>query len=132
MRTAALLASLLLLAACGGPAQPQGRTLSFGDGQNGQSVSARVGDIVTVTLDSTAWTIAGSSDASVLQERGAQVVSPAPPGSCLPGMGCGTTSAAFKAVRAGTATVTATRLSCGEARRCVGPEGAYSLTVLVS
>lgn len=132
MRTAALLASLLLLAACGGSSQPQGRTLSFGDGQNGKSVSARAGDTVSITLGSTAWTIAGSSDSSVLQERGAQIVSPAPPGTCYPGMGCGTTSAVFKALRAGTATVTATRLSCGEARRCVGPEGAYALTVIVS
>lgn len=47
-------------------------------------------------------------------------------------MGCGTTSALFKAVKAGTATVSANRVSCGEARRCVGAEGQYQLTVVVS
>lgn len=103
-----------------------------GDAQNGQSISVHAGDTIRITLNTTAWTFAGSSDPSVVQKQGEQVVSPAPHGTCLPGMNCGTTTATFKAMKPGSATVTASRLSCGEARRCVGAEGQYQLTVDVA
>jgi hypothetical protein len=122
----------LAVVACGSPASPQPRTVGIGDAQNGQSVGAHVGDTLRLSLSRTTWTISGSSDPSVLQAVGEQVVSPAPPGSCYPGMGCGTTTALFRALRAGSATVTATRVSCGEALRCVGTEGQYEVVVVVS
>jgi hypothetical protein len=53
-------------------------------------------------------------------------------GSCLPGIGCGVTTAWYKALSAGSATVSASRVSCGEALRCVGKQGAYRVTVVVS
>jgi len=84
-----------------------------------------------VTLGSTYWTIQGSSNSLVLAPVGAGVTSPescsAPPGS-----GCGTVSQEFRAARSGTAQVTASRVSCGEAMRCVGPAGQYQLTVQVT
>jgi hypothetical protein len=127
-----LLVFVLAVMACGSPSSPQPREVAVGDAQNGQSVSAHVGDTLRIVLSSTTWTISGSSDPSVLQSQGEQVVSPAPAGSCYPGMGCGTTTAVFRAMRPGTATVTATRVSCGEARRCVGAEGQYQVVIIVS
>ncbi len=132
MRAAApLLICCALVAACGTPSQPAGAAIAAGAAQNGQTISLHPGDTLRLTLDSTAWTIGGSSDPSVLQPQGAQVVSPAPPGACPPGMGCGTTGIVFKALKQGTATVAASRISCGEAMRCVGSQGTYELQVTV-
>jgi hypothetical protein len=75
------------------------------------------GQTLLVTLGSTYWTIQGSSDSQVLAPLGAAVTTPqscsAPPGS-------------------GIALVSASRVSCGEAMRCVGPAGHYQLTVQVT
>jgi hypothetical protein len=106
--------------------------LKVDDTKNGQSVQVHVGDTVKVTLGSTYWTFDQSSDPLVLKELGDQVVTPDPMGSCLPGMGCGVTTAWYKALSAGSATASASRVSCGEARRCVGNQGAYRVTVVVS
>lgn len=129
------LAVILLIcaaAACGAAAPAPAQEVSAGDAQDGKTVTVHVGDTLRLTLGNTAWTIAGSSDSSVLEQQGEQVVSPAARGTCYPGMGCGTTTAVFKALKKGSASVTATRVSCGEARRCVGAEGQYALTVAVS
>jgi hypothetical protein len=119
------------IAACGPSGQRASHEYAAGDTQNGLTIKVHVGDSVRVTLNSTEWTIAGSSDAAVLQQDGLQAVSPAPPGTCFPGEGCGTTSAHYRAVKIGTATVDASRVSCGEARVCVGTEGKYEVTVTV-
>jgi hypothetical protein len=132
-RTAGLSAFAILtiaLLACGSMGNPPVE-VGAGDAQNGQSVRMHAGEVLRLTLDTTAWTFEPPSDQSVLQPQGEAVVSPAPKGQCFPGMNCGTTTARFKALKAGTASVTATRLSCGEARRCVGPEGQYQLSVIV-
>jgi hypothetical protein len=102
------------------------------DSKNGQSVHVHVGDTVKITLSSTDWTFDQDSDPVVLKELGGQVVTPDPAGSCFPGMGCGVTTAWYKALSAGSAVVSASRVSCGEARRCVGNEGVYRVTVVVS
>jgi hypothetical protein len=128
----AVCAITLALASCVTSSSPPTKVVTVGDAQDGQSVSAHVGDTVGVVLDSTAWTISGSSDPGILQPQGGQTVSPAPQGSCFPGMACGTTSAEFRALKRGSATVSATRVSCGEARVCVGHEGMYQVTVVVS
>jgi hypothetical protein len=125
----ALLAAALVavLGACG-------QTFSevrVDDSKNGQSVKVHSGDVVKVTLNTTFWTFDQSSNPSILKQVGDQVVSPDPIGSCLPGMGCGVTTAWYKALSAGIAIVTASRYSCGEARRCVGDEGHYQVTVVV-
>jgi hypothetical protein len=120
------------IAACGSSGQRASHEYASGDSQNGLTIKVHVGDTIRVTLNSTAWTIAGSSDATVLQQDGPQAVSPAPPGTCFPGEDCGTTSALYRAVKIGTATVDASRVSCGEARVCVGAEGKYEVTAVVS
>ena len=105
--------------------------VAIDDSKNGQSVQVHVGDVVKVTLHSTEWTFDPSSDPSALVRLGNQVVAPDPVGTCFPGMGCGVTTAWYKALSAGSAAVSATRVSCGEARRCVGDEGVYRVTVVV-
>lgn len=105
--------------------------IQAGDNQNGASITMRPGQTLLVTLGSTYWTIQGSSDSQVLAPVGAAVISPqscdAPPGS-----GCGTVSQEFRAAGSGMAQVTASRVSCGEAMRCVGPAGQYQLHVQVT
>jgi len=106
--------------------------IAVNDSMNGQSVSVHAGDFVTVSLGSTYWAFGATSDASVIQPQGDPVISPAPLGSCVPGAGCGTATARFKALKLGNATITATRLSCGEAMRCVGSAGLFQVTIVVS
>jgi len=126
----ALLAPVLiaLLGACG-------QTFSevrVDDSKNGQSVQVHSGDVMKVTLSSTYWAFEQSSDPPVLKEVGDQAVTPDPIGSCLPGMGCGVTTAWYKALSAGSAAVAASRVSCGEAMRCVGDQGVFRVTVVVT
>jgi hypothetical protein len=47
-------------------------------------------------------------------------------------MGCGTVTAVFRAVAPGSATITASRTTCGEALLCTGSAGAYEVTIVVS
>jgi hypothetical protein len=51
--------------------------------------------------------------------------------NCVPGEGCGTVSASFRAAKPGTAILEAGRTTCGEARGCVNGEGAYQVTISV-
>lgn len=122
----------LCLASCGA-ASGQG-TVRAGDAQNGQTITLQPGQTLTVTLSTTYWTIQGSSNAQALAPAGAPVASPASIDSCHFG-GCaalgGTTSQTFRAVAPGTARVTASRVTCGEAMACVGASGRYALTVEV-
>ncbi len=130
------LLSVLMLAACGAapgtgagnPSPSGGRLQVAGDSDNGANLALRVGDRVEVSLHSTYWTIDGSSDSHVLAAEGAAVVSPAQ-GGCVPGGGCGTVAMWFDVVGAGSATVTASRASCGEALACTGNQGSYKITV---
>lgn len=122
---------VMCLASCALPWQgTPSSDIQAGDNQNGTSITMHPGQTLMVTLGSTYWTIQGSSDSQVLTPVGAAVTSPescdAPPGS-----GCGTVSQEFRAAGSGTARVTASRVSCGEAMRCVGPAGQYQLTVQV-
>lgn len=96
---------------------------------NGRTVSIRRGDRLTVQLDSTYWTINGSSDPNVVQQQSDTTKSPAP--GCVPGGGCGTTAANFVGLTPGQAEITATRLICGEALRCSTSAGSYRLNVKV-
>lgn len=132
LRASVAIVSAALIAGCGASGLQSGHEVNAADAQNGQSISAHVGDTVRITLNTTFWTFSGSSDASVLQPQGEAVASPAPRGSCFPGMGCGTTSAIYKAIKPGSATVSATRVTCGEAMRCVGAQGSYQVTVVVT
>jgi hypothetical protein len=131
-----ILCICLLLAGCAWPGSqatsPPPGNIQAGDHQNGDSITLQADQILVVTLASTYWTFAGSSNPQVLASVGAPVVSPAPLNACpVVGSGCGTISQRFRAVGPGTAQVTASRVSCGEALRCVGADGQYQLSVTV-
>jgi hypothetical protein len=129
--------SMALLAACGGVANPgpgstpQPRLIVATDADNGKTVDLHVGDQLELKLDSTYWTIHESPDVAVLRLAGPMAVSPRPNG-CVPGGGCGLAIAFFDAVGSGSADVSASRTSCGEAMACVGGAGSYRLSVVVS
>lgn len=96
---------------------------------DGSTVDARVGDSVTVTLHSTYWQFRPPAG-GVLQQKREPV--PSPGGSAcptVPGSGCGTVVADYVVSASGTVTLTAHRESCGEAMRCAGSNGAWSVTV---
>jgi hypothetical protein len=135
------LVSVAFLASCGaamtgGEASPSpGSTPEAGlivatDSDNGKTFELHVGDRLEVKLGSTYWNFNESSDLSVLRLAGPMAISPRPNG-CVPGGGCGLAIASFAAVGTGSADVTASRSSCGEAMRCVGNAGSYRLSVVV-
>jgi hypothetical protein len=95
-------------------------------------VTLRTGGTLSVVLHSTYWQYDPPSDPSVLRSQADPTYSPDPPGSCVPGGGCGTLTAGFRALRPGRAVITAHRTSCGEAMACVGDAGRFSVTVVVS
>lgn len=111
-------------------ATPEARLIVATDSDNGKTLELHVGDRLEVNLNSTYWTIHESSDLSVLRLAGPMAISPRPNG-CVPGGGCGLAIASFDAVGVGSADVTASRTSCGEAMRCVGTAGSYRLSVVV-
>ncbi|MFI5282991.1 MAG: hypothetical protein ACHQ0J_07665 [Candidatus Dormibacterales bacterium] len=128
----AALGAVAALFACGSSSNQAARDVAIGDAQNGLSVPVQVGDVVTVSLGSTAWTFDALPASSILRLDAEPSVSAAPFGQCPPGVGCGTTAARYTALRPGAAVITASRVSCGEAMRCVGPAGAYRVTIAVS
>lgn len=101
------------------------------EANNGQTIAAPVGTVVTLVLHNTYWIIVGSSNPNVLVLGGPPVYSGAGPIKCIPGTGCGTVTAAFRAMSPGSAVITASRTSCGEALQCTGSAARYMVTVVV-
>lgn len=105
----------------------------IGEQDNGHSVSLHAGQRLELQLGSTYWQVDGSSDPNVLRLTAGTSVSISPQiKGCVPGEGCGTVTALFDAVAPGTANVSATRTSCGEAMSCTGNLGFYRVTVVVA
>lgn len=121
-----------VLSACGssGPAA-HGTAVTLGWGDKGHTVTVARGARVVVQLNNTYWRIRGSADPAVVRETGRERVAPAKPGTCLPGVGCGTVTASFRAVGRGTTHLRAGRGTCGEARTCTGGQGRYDVTIRV-
>jgi len=93
-------------------------------------VGIHIGDHVRVILESTYWTFGPVSNSAILGKLGPAHV--ATRHGCVPGQGCGTVTVLFKAVGLGTATITATRSSCGEAMGCTVESATYRVTVRVT
>jgi hypothetical protein len=142
LRALLALVSAAFLASCGAVmtsggaspspgSTPQARQIVATDSDNGKTFELHIGDQLEVRLNSTYWTIHESSDLSILRLAGPVAISPRPNG-CVPGAGCGLAIASFDAVGRGSADITASRTSCGEAMRCVGDAGSYRLAVVVT
>ena len=93
----------------------------------GRTVTVGVGRVVELDLHSTYWSAPHDSAERVLVPLGTPAGVPGT--NCHPGSGCGVMRARYTAERAGTATLTAQRSSCGEAMAC--PPGSRTFTVSV-
>lgn len=103
------------------------------ESNNAKVVTMAKGSFFTVTLHSTYWSLKSVAGASITQV-GKTVVK----GSlmyanhaCVPGQGCGTVTAHYRADAAGLARLTATRTSCGEAMLCSKSQGHWTVVVRV-
>jgi hypothetical protein len=137
-------AAVLLLAGChssspgtaagshGSGRTPGGaRTVAASEPDNGDTITMAVGDMLVVMLHNTYWRFAALSQAAALRSTGPSSIVTSKVTGCVPGQGCGTVRESFRAVTAGRVVVTASRTSCGEARRCTGAAGSYRLAVVV-
>jgi hypothetical protein len=79
---------------------------------NNTTVQVVAGVEVVLELHSTYWMNVASSQPAVLRQDGEPRVQAT---QCVPGGGCGQVQAAFSAVAVGTAVLSASRVSCGEA-----------------
>ena len=112
---------------------PVSSPLIVRDGSNGHTVSVTVGEHLEVILASSYWTVRGSSQPNVLQQDGPTKLMPRPANCAanIPGLGCVPVRTDFSALAPGTTVITASRVSCGEAMRCMPNQQHYSLTVVV-
>jgi predicted secreted protein len=101
------------------------------DQANGQTIDLRQGQVLQVVLSSTYWMIHGSSDSAVLSQLAGPDPQPRQSG-CVPGQGCGTITAAYRAVATGQAQVSASRSVCGEALGCTGANSQFLVYVIVN
>jgi hypothetical protein len=108
------------------------RVIVVRDDANGKTVPARAGDRIELILSSSYWSVTGSSAPRVLREDGPTVLLPRP-SSCpaIPGLGCVPVRTDFTARTGGTAVITASRSSCGEALRCMPDQTRFTVTVVV-
>jgi hypothetical protein len=105
---------------------------------NHRTYTIKRGSTLTLSLNSTYWTIApkaaGSALTSVGKER-VKAIFPGPnaPAGCkIAGMGCGTVTMHFKAIKIGKTSITASRVSCGEALLCSPAQRAFAIKVVVT
>jgi hypothetical protein len=109
---------------------PKAGTTTLTDQNNGQTISLHPGDRARVLLSNTYWTFQPDSAPAVLRSDGPAVVRPQLRG-CVPGEGCGTVMVAYTAIEPGTATITATRTTCGEAISCTPANDHFQITFVV-
>ena len=114
-----------------GPTSAPLSSASLSEADNGKSIRVTAGASVELVLHNIYWHIAGSSAASILKPIGAPVYSGAGTLKCIPGTGCGTITATFQAVATGTAQISATRTTCGEALQCIGDQKSFAVTLIV-
>jgi hypothetical protein len=103
--------------------------VSLGESDNGHVIDVPAGQILVVTLHNTYWRF--SPPGPGITEIGEQVVTPAPRGTCLPGIGCGTVVARYRATSAGSGDLLASRTSCGEALPCAPGQGSWTVHVRI-
>ena len=110
---------------------PSPHVVRLSEGAEGQTIQVSRGEGIVLTLHNTYWRIA-APEGGVLTQIGTQQDSPAPAGTCLAGVGCGTVQARFVAAAPGSVMLTASRTSCGEAMACGPGEGSYAVHLVVS
>lgn len=105
--------------------------MQLSEPDNGKRIAVTVGSRVTLVLHNTYWQVLGTSNSAVLMLVSGPVAAGSGPIACIPGAGCGTVTAVFRAASSGSATIAASRTSCGETLQCVGGAGSYEITIVV-
>jgi hypothetical protein len=85
-----------------------------------------------VILRSTYWQFADPSNTDVLASQGPTVYATGDNCPPLPGTGCGTATATYRAQKPGSSTITATRAACNETLRCTPDDMQFRLDVKVT
>ncbi len=111
---------------------PAAKTVQVDDKSDGQTVTLRPGDHLTVVLHSTYWQFDAPSDPAVVSADGDPSYAGGGPKCGPPGSGCGTVTAHYTAGHDGKAVVSADRTSCGEAMRCTPAQSRWSVRVKVA
>jgi hypothetical protein len=104
---------------------------SLSESANHHTVKVKKGTTLVVTLHTTYWAFNALSGRA-LRAKGKPVTVPAPMGTCVPGGGCGTVTARFVARADGSATISASRTSCGEALLCQPSQRTFTVKVKVT
>ena len=115
----------------GSTAPPSAVTVSS-DHANGRTLHVKVGQRLDLILSSTYWQLRGSSAPAVLRQEGSATPLPRP-STCpkIPGLGCIPVRTSFLAVAPGTAVITASRTTCGEALHCAADQRHFRVTIVV-
>ncbi|HWZ65969.1 MAG TPA: hypothetical protein VNX65_04240 [Patescibacteria group bacterium] len=111
------------------PTNPSVADVKVTDSDNGKTIALTGNQTLTVSLASTYWAIAESSNTKVIKIMGQRTITGSQP--CVAGGGCGTAVAHFTPVSSGNASISAARNSCGEAMACTGSQGQFNITVVV-
>lgn len=102
-----------------------------------QQISVKVGSHLSLTLHNMYWQLSALKVGSSIVTKGPvyqRAIFPgasAPAGCRIAGMGCGIQIWNFTATKVGATRIIATRTTCGEAMRCTGTNGRYTVQVKV-
>jgi hypothetical protein len=132
-------AALVVVAGCSSPqgivasapTSPDDPAIVLDEHANSSTVQVVVGRRVELLLHSSYWTDFGSSRSAVVRADGPVRTLPTAQ-RCVPGGGCHPVLATFMAETAGTAVLSASRTSCGEALRCGPGNSHYHVTIVVT
>lgn len=113
------------------PTRPDYPAIVLDEHANQSTVQVAVGRRVELLLHSSYWTDFGSSQSAVVRADGSVRTLPTSQ-KCIPGGGCNPVLATFMAQAAGTAVLSASRTSCGEALRCSPANSHYRVTIVVT
>jgi len=108
-----------------------GSPLLLDEHAKGKTVAVTVGTSVELVLHNSYWNINNSSNPKVLAEIGEPTYLPAT-SACVPGGGCNPVQATFTAMTPGTAVLSASRTSCGEAMLCAPGQRHFQVTIVVT
>lgn len=102
-------------------------TVSLDENSDGKTIQVMPGSTIDLVLHSTYWQIQPTKSPVLKPLMDEPLVTGQL--SNPPGMGKGTVEMKYQVVAAGTAVITASRTTCGEAMKCVGKDGAFKVTI---
>jgi hypothetical protein len=127
-----VLVSVAAILFVNGPGRPSSEIPDtiVSDDANGSTVAVLTNATVHVVLHSTYWKFQPVTDSRVVGALHDPVVTPDATVR-IPGTGAGTVTLDLRAVGPGTAQVSATRETCGEALRCAENQRSFTVTIVV-